>query len=1037
MKSAVTSLLLICLLLPFMPGFGDGFAKVDLQQYNCNFDLTSFTHDDNFGLENRSSFDIEQREKADIGLVMPRALQLNVVSMAGPAASSSSFSFSIKGVILDATTGEALPGANVMIMGTSLGAASNLDGKYIIKSVPPGSYTLRVKYIGYKDFEQEINLARGKTLVQNVEMHASTLTGEEVVVTAQAEGQMEAINQQLSARTISNIVASDRIQEVPDANAGESVGRLPGVSLLRSAGEGNKVTIRGLSPQYNAISINGTRMTSTSSGSNADRSVDLNMISSEMLAGIEVIKAPTADKDADVLGGTVDFKLIQAPKGLHSNVSVQGGYNSQQNQYNMYKVVGNVSNRFWNDKFGVFVQGNYDKTNRGSDNLSSSWEVDEVNNTAGLNSLVLNDRREDRFRYGGSLLFDYKLPDGIITFNTFFSRLKRKVLNRKNSFSSSANVTTSINKTETNTDVLSSALYAENDFGLLTLDGSVSYMRSQSKKPYDKGLTFAQSTALDLSQTTFYDLRPEEINALYHFDANRSAWSGTGGNVSWSDVIEDELATTINATLPLSFFDGAVSTKIILGGKIRNKTRSQDAEQLTMHDGVVNPGSTPFRQWIIDHYPEYISSDIDDRSMEGNAVKIAGLLDKDYDTGEFLGGDYELGPAILEQALDDISQVYYHFDQKHASNSERNDHSGSEDTYAGYIMAEINVGADLKFIPGVRYEHFESEYTAARSIQGFSSAFISDSYDTTTTRKNYHFFPMIHLKYQPLEWFDIRAAYTHTLTRPSYSSFVPRIYSNLTSCAAGNIYLKPALAENVDLYFSFHSNYLGLFSFGGFYKEIDDLVWNFNAGLTKAFFEKTLNDFQIPFDFITERSKFASSINNPYTAYVRGFEVDFQTNFWYLPTPFNGIVLNANYSKISSDTKYVRYLSMVDYSTFPFTETTVDTFRTGRMIHQPNDIWNISVGYDFGGFSSRLSFLFQGNTLTGLAGHPLGDGFSEDYFRMDLKVMQKLPVEGLQLYLNVNNLTDTPGKSTQAAVGYLKSAAYYGITGDIGLRYRF
>ena len=57
---------------------------------------------------------------------------------------------------------------------------------------------------------------------------------------------MQAINQQLSSTTIKNIVSKNEIQELPEANAAEAVGRLPGVSLERSGGEGNKVVIRGM-----------------------------------------------------------------------------------------------------------------------------------------------------------------------------------------------------------------------------------------------------------------------------------------------------------------------------------------------------------------------------------------------------------------------------------------------------------------------------------------------------------------------------------------------------------------------------------------------------------------------------------------------------------------------------------------------------------------------------------------------------------------------------------------------------------------------
>ena len=64
----------------------------------------------------------------------------------------------ITGNITDAATGEPLPGANVFLKGTAIGAATNLKGEYVISPVPPGSYTLRVTYIGYKSKEIPISM---------------------------------------------------------------------------------------------------------------------------------------------------------------------------------------------------------------------------------------------------------------------------------------------------------------------------------------------------------------------------------------------------------------------------------------------------------------------------------------------------------------------------------------------------------------------------------------------------------------------------------------------------------------------------------------------------------------------------------------------------------------------------------------------------------------------------------------------------------------------------------------------------------------
>ena len=96
-----------------------------------------------------------------------------------------------------------------------------------------------------------------KLLELNVKLHSLAIEGEEVVVSAQLQGQTAAINQQLNSNTIVNVVSSDKIQELPDANVAESLGRLPGVAIQRDAGEATKVVVRGLSPKFNSVTING------------------------------------------------------------------------------------------------------------------------------------------------------------------------------------------------------------------------------------------------------------------------------------------------------------------------------------------------------------------------------------------------------------------------------------------------------------------------------------------------------------------------------------------------------------------------------------------------------------------------------------------------------------------------------------------------------------------------------------------------------------------------------------------------------------
>ncbi|MGD8778461.1 MAG: carboxypeptidase-like regulatory domain-containing protein [Ignavibacteria bacterium] len=159
----------------------------------------------------------------------------------------------LKGKVTDAYTGESLIGANVVVVGTSLGAASDIEGDYRIKSIPAGKQQIRFSYIGYETQTLEVEISDNKTLELNVEMALQVIEGTEVEITAQAKGQVAAINQQLTSNTIINVVSEEKIQELPDANAAEAIGRLSGVSLIRSGGEANKVILRGLGDKYLGI----------------------------------------------------------------------------------------------------------------------------------------------------------------------------------------------------------------------------------------------------------------------------------------------------------------------------------------------------------------------------------------------------------------------------------------------------------------------------------------------------------------------------------------------------------------------------------------------------------------------------------------------------------------------------------------------------------------------------------------------------------------------------------------------------------------
>ncbi|NLP10381.1 TonB-dependent receptor [bacterium] len=954
------------------------------------------------------------------------------------SASKGKNSGTISGVVKDKATGECLPGANVFLKDMSRGAATNVQGEFTITQVPPGTHTLIAKYIGYKEGSLSVVVDPGAKVFRTFNLVYAGIKGETVEITAQAEGQMEAINQQLSARTIKNIVAADRIQEIPDVNAAESVARLPGISIIRSGGEGQKVAIRGMEPKYNVMMVNGVRMQSTDRD---DRSVDLNMISPNLLSGIEVTKAVTADMDADAVGGTVNLKISQASEGFHVNFSAQGGYGSVANNYGNYKTTGLVSNRFFNNKLGVQVAGSIDEYDRSSDVLSASYTTNEEQTkikgltVIDLNSVGISDMATTRKRSGGGLILDYRMPNGNLLLSNFVSNLSSDYISMENSLGVQGSQFNSISRVgdDNSNTVYSNALQGDFDlFGAkmdFSLSNSVSrqdvpdnlYMRviaEQDQKGFETPLNETATPSEFLNSVKVY----HNIFRVKHLESLQR------------DVVESEQNAMIDFSIPYSFTNH-LTGNIRFGGKYRYDKRENDETVRWVHPDRDKP-SQVFTAMMKDSLWTDLGLVLDDT---GNGIHAHLFEDADYDIGNFLSGRENVNKFYYTADIDKMRHYetlarkwgYYFLDPL---SSNQYDYTYKGTLYAYYIMTELNLGRYVMLMPGIRYENWTTDYDA------FGTTYIGpewyDYYNekVTSKRERERWFPQIHLRLKPVDWFDLRLASTRTIIYPDYRAFSPYYYHDKGAPALvlGNTELVPAIAQNYDIYASLYHNYIGLLTCGYFYKEIDDLITPFTFQTTDA----SKINYKVPLHQ-TKNTVIGTWINLKDRTFVRGFEVDWQTNFWYLPSMLSGLVFNINYSHMKSETKYP-YQTMVKKGTGPFGKMVyVDTTRAGRMPQQADDILNTTVGYDFRGFSARLSFLFQGNVVGAIAPRIELDSFTDDYYRWDLIVNQKLPWKGFQLYCNASNLTNRPDRHYTSTLELLSYAGYYGRTVDLGVRYRF
>ena len=312
-------------------------------------------------------------------------LMLLTISFSGYSQSGN-----IQGTLTD-ENGISIPGATVLIETLNKGAISDFNGKYTLVDVPEGDYTLLVKYLGYSDVSESVQVKANTTTTLNINLNSENTELETVVLTGYGIGsQARALNTQKNKQNITNIVSTDQIGKFPDANIGDAVKRIPGITMQVDQGEARNIIVRGLSPQLNSVTLNGSRIPSAE-GDN--RNIQMDLIPSDMIQTIEVNKAVTPDMDADALGGSVNLITRTSPQGFRLSATAGSGLNfiTDKRILNGSFLVGDRSN---DGKFGWMVSASINDNDFGSDNVEAEW-TDEFEYNTGVQDIEGDDILEE------------------------------------------------------------------------------------------------------------------------------------------------------------------------------------------------------------------------------------------------------------------------------------------------------------------------------------------------------------------------------------------------------------------------------------------------------------------------------------------------------------------------------------------------------------------------------------------------------------------------------------------------------------------
>ncbi len=669
---------------------------------------------------------------------------------------------------------------------------------------------------------------------------------ERVEVIGQAASIDKALQEQKRSDSIESVVHADGVGQLPDDNAAEALQRIPGVSVERDQGEGRFVSVRGIAPDLNSVTINGTLVPAPEGDR---RAVALDVLPAELVQSLSVVKSLTPDMDANSLGGTIEVESLSAfdHDGLFYTLSGEASHDTNVDR-DSPKFSGAVSDRFslgdGIDNFGVAAAFSWQKRKFGSDNVETggNWDFDDG---ARLEEVEARDYEITRERTGLGLNFDYQ-PDDFSNYylRTLYSKFKdtetRNAMGlefaapQASGARGEAEGWRDIKSREDTQEIQSYVLGGERIIDQWTVSAQAGYSQATEHDP--GGIAGAKFVS-DFEDVGFDGTRKPTLSVGSDFyDPTRF----TLDEVEWEKVDGKDEEKNIRLDLARDYEWQGNASQVKFGGKVSRRDKTSDTET-----------------WVYDDFDDISLVDYQSGSV-------------DYALGHYGNG---ISASAIKGLIGGLDKAAFYDEEA----SRINDFDMSEDINAAYLMNTLDIG-DWRLIAGLRYEgtEFSAKGTGLRDgvYEGISS---NNRYD--------HWLPGLHARYQLSPATAIRAAWTNTVVRPTFGQLAPGFVIDDTDASFGNPELKPLESMNLDLGIEHYMGRAGMASAFLFYKDIDHFIYSTDLAGSGQW---------VDFDE-------ALTYENGDGAKLYGLELAYSQKFDWLPAPWSGVLVGANLTLSKSD----------------------------------------------------------------------------------------------------------------------------------------
>ncbi len=880
----------------------------------------------------------------------------------------------IVGRVVDGQTAQPIASAQVSLSDQSAGYVSGIDGRFVLREVPPGDHSLVVQMIGYAPKTVTgvaVQPDEVVTLDVSLSLQAAALELEGITVSSAIEAgtTVALLAERASESFVVDAIGADQIARSPDGDAAAALKRVPGLSVV----DGKFAYVRGLGERYSATTLNGAPLASPMPDRKA---APLDIVPSGLLESIVTAKSYSPDQPGDYAGGLVDLRTKNFPARRLFKVEASTSYNTVASfQEGLRYAGGGLDFLGFDDgsralpalvptnqrviypnfsrgdleRFGESFGGNWGPVSsnlppNGSLGVSYGDDLEVFGRSLGLlasasyaNSFSQRDGIVERVfaaagaadpevDYGGEATtrsvslgglanLSYELtPTDRITANFVYNRLMDDEARRYQGFNLDANANLRNYRLRFLAQTLAnSQLKGEHLLGFLAnakVDWTAAWSRASREEPNTREVLY----------------REQDDQFLFENFVS-------SGSIFHQNLVDDTYSGSADLAVPFKL-GGDRSGSIALGGRVSAKRR--DAFTRRFRFLLVSDASI-------------------DRAWGPNDLFTAATIGSD---------GFELQEATFRP----------------------DNYEAIEDVAAGYVKLVAQLAQSLKLMTGVRMESVVQEVTPLDLFDVGRPPLDGAQLDNTD------FLPVLSLTFGLRENMNLRLSGSQTLARPQLRELAPFAYADYAGghLTVGNPQLVRSTIRNFDTRWEAFLGNGGLIAASAFYKTFD-------------------NPIEVS---VLPSSELLKTWVNGGAANNYGVELELKTDLGFISSGLQSLTLNSNVTLVRSQVNmpdviriYVPGEGGTDLPVVP---------KNRALQGQSPYVANVDVGYQSESGRSRVTLLFNrfGRRIDAVGGQSTPEVFEEPRTQLDL-VLEHVLLNGMSLKLSASRLVGHVVEFTQ------------------------